>query len=68
MPRKTTAAVDELLTLEEVAKLLHCSTKTVRRMYNRGAISGVRLQTGTGPGALRFRPEDVKAAVTAAAG
>lgn len=69
MPTRKSAEHDELLTLEEVGKLLHCSPKTVRRMYNRGSLPGVRLNTGEGSrGPLRFRREDVRAAIAAAAG
>ncbi len=48
---------DQLLTLEQVAERLNCSTYTVRRMISRGELKASRFGR-----LIRVHPDDVRRA------
>jgi len=52
---------DELLTVQELARRLRVSVRTVRRMVAEGRTPEPVRLAGTGRGALRFRASDIAA-------
>ena len=55
-----TTTLEPLLDVREVARLYRLSTAHVRRLHARGDLPAVRFSPG---GHLRFRPEQVEAAL-----
>lgn len=56
------AIADSLWTIEQTAEYLNVSVQTVRRMVSSGEIESARIK-GRGAGAIRLRPEIVRAYV-----
>jgi len=50
----------QLMKINQVARYLNCTERTVRNMVNDNRLTAVNI----GPRLLRFRPEDVEAAMT----
>ena len=53
--------IEELLTLEEAAKILRVQPTTMRRWDQEGHLKAVRIGTRRGVGDRRYRPEDIEA-------
>lgn len=53
--------IEELLTLEEAAKILRVKPATLRRWDNEGHFKAVRIGTRRGVGDRRYRLEDIDA-------
>lgn len=56
-----TITIEELLTLEEAAKILRVKPATMRRWDQEGHLKAVRIGTRRGVGDRRYRPEDIEA-------
>ena len=55
------ADLEELLSLQEVAKILKVNTQTLRRWDERGILKAVRVGTRKGVGDRRYRKSDIEA-------
>ena len=55
------AELEELLSLQEVAKILKVNAQTLRRWDERGILKAVRVGTRKGVGDRRYRKSDIEA-------
>lgn len=56
--------VDELITLEEAAKILKVHTQTLRRWDKSGKLKAIRIGSRRGIGDRRYRKKDIQAYIT----
>jgi len=52
--------IEELLTLEQVAKILKVEPQTLRRWDRQGVLKAVRVGTRRGVGDRRYRKQDIE--------
>lgn len=53
--------IEELLTIEQAAKILKVNAQTLRRWDRQGILKAVRVGTRRGVGDRRYRKQDIEA-------
>lgn len=56
--------IEELLTIDQAAKILKVSAQTLRRWDKQGILKAVRVGTRRGIGDRRYRKQDVEAYIS----
>lgn len=56
--------IDELLTIEQAAKILKVNAQTLRRWDRQGILKAVRVGTRRGVGDRRYRKQDIEAYIS----
>ncbi|KKS54352.1 MAG: DNA-binding protein, excisionase family [Candidatus Gottesmanbacteria bacterium GW2011_GWA1_42_26] len=56
--------IEELLTIEQAAKILNVNAQTLRRWDRQGILKAVRVGTRRGVGDRRYRKLDIEAYIT----
>lgn len=56
--------IEELLTIDQAAKILKVSAQTLRRWDKQGILKAVRVGTRRGVGDRRYRKKDVEAYIS----
>ncbi len=56
--------IEELLTIEQAAKILNVNAQTLRRWDKQGILKAVRVGTRRGVGDRRYRKQDIEAYIS----
>ena len=56
--------IEELLTIEQTAKILNVNAQTLRRWDRQGILKAVRVGTRRGVGDRRYRKQDIQAYIS----
>lgn len=56
--------IEELLTIEQAAKILKVNAQTLRRWDRQGILKAVRVGTRRGVGDRRYRKQDIEAYIS----
>lgn len=56
--------IEELLTIEQAAKILQVNAQTLRRWDSQGILKAVRVGTRRGVGDRRYRKQDIEAYIS----
>lgn len=57
--------IDELLTIQQAAKILNVNTQTLRRWDKKGILKAVRVGNRKGVGDRRYRKKDIENYISA---